>query len=167
MLRRSLAPEGDLLCGIFWKSRHNKNERRKSLELMDLLPILKIPNIRFINLQYGDTTEECKVLQERTGVALQSCDSVDNFKDLDGHAALIQACDFLVGCSNTSAHLAGALGKKTYLALGHGHGTFWYWANQINGQSLWYPSIKIHRQLKAGNWAQTIEAIHSDIINHT
>jgi len=166
MLRHSLAPEGGLLCGVFWKSRYNKNEHRKSLELIDLLPILKIPNIRFINLQYGDTAEECKVLQSRTGVAVHSCDSVDNFKDLDGHAALIQACDFLVGCSNTSAHLAGALGKKTYLALGHGHGTFWYWANQINGHSLWYQSIKIHRQLKPGNWVHTIEAIHSDIINH-
>jgi hypothetical protein len=165
-LRRSLSPEGGLLCGIFWKSRYNKNEHRKSLKLIDLLPILKIPHIRFVNLQYGDTNEECKLLQDRTGVAVHSCDSVDNFKDLDGHAALIQACDFLVGCSNTTAHLAGALGKTTYLALSHGHGTFWYWANQINEHSLWYPSIKIHRQLKAGNWAQTIEAIHSDILNN-
>jgi ADP-heptose:LPS heptosyltransferase len=104
------------------------------------------------------------VLHERTGVAVHCCDSVDNFKDLDGHTALIQACDFLVGCSNTTAHLAGALGKTTYLALGHGHGTFWYWANEFDGHSLWYPSIKIHRQQKPGDWSGTIEAIRTEIL---
>ena len=163
-LRRSLAPKDNRLCGLFWKSRNNKNERRKSLELIDLLPILKIPGLTFVNLQYGDITEECKVFQERTGIEIVNCDSVDNFNDLDGHAALMQACDFLVGCSNTSAHLAGALGKKTYLALANGHGTFWYWANQVDGHSLWYPSIKMHRQQRPGDWSQVIEAIRAEIL---
>ena len=160
----SLAPQHGLLCGIFWKSRYNKNERRKSLALIDLLPILKIPGLTFVNLQYGDTTEECKLFEERTGIAILNCDSVDNFNDLDGHAALMQACDFLVGCSNTSAHLAGALGKKTYLALANGHGTFWYWANEVDGRSLWYPSIKIHRQQQPGDWSGTIDAIRKEIL---
>ena len=166
-LRKKLAVESNILCGIFWRSRSNKNEYRKSLELKDLLPILQIPGIKFVNLQYGDTRDECKVFRDETGIEILSCDSVDNFKDLDGHAALIQACDFVVGCSNTSAHFAGALGKKTYLALAHGHGTFWYWANEVEGHSLWYPSIKIHRQQQPGNWVKPIEAIRSDILANT
>ena len=165
MLRSSLASEGSQLCGVFWKSRYNKNELRKSLSLQDLLPVLRIPGIKFVNLQYGDTTEECRVFQEQAGIEIFSCDSVDNFQDLDGHAALIQACDFLVGCSNTSAHLAGALGKKTYLALGHGHGTFWYWANEVDGHSLWYPSIRIVRQPEPGSWSRPIEVIRACIIS--
>jgi tetratricopeptide (TPR) repeat protein len=163
-LKSVLLPRASLICGIFWRSRHNKNERRKSLELKDLLPILRIPGIKFVNLQYGDTRDECRVFQEETGIEILSCDSVDNFNDLDGHAALIQTCDFVVGCSNTSAHFAGALGKKAYLALAHGHGTFWYWANEVGGHSLWYPSIKIHRQQQPGNWVEPIEAIRSDIL---
>ena len=164
VLKKMLAPQDRLLCGIFWKSRYNKNEHRKSLALIDLLPVLKIPGLTFVNLQYGDTNEECKLFVERTGIAILNCDAVDNFNDLDGHTALIQACDFLVGCSNTSAHLAGALGKRTYLALAHGHGTFWYWANEVDGHSLWYPSIKIHRQQQPGDWSQTIEAIRTEIL---
>jgi hypothetical protein len=135
--------------------------------LKDWLPILRIPGIKFVNLQYGDTSDECRVFREETGIEILSCDSVDNFKDLDGHAALIQACDFVVGCSNTSAHFAGALGKKAYLALAHGHGTFWYWANELEGRSLWYPSITIHRQQQPGNWVEPIEAIRSDILANT
>ena len=163
-LKQSLSSPGSQLCGIFWKSRYNKNERRKSLALLDLLPILQIPGLTFVNLQYGDTKEECKLFKEQTGVEIHSCGAVDNFHDLDGHAALIQACDFVVGCSNTSAHIAGALGKKAYLALGHGHGTFWYWANEIDGHSLWYPSIKLVRQADPGNWSKPIETIRNNII---
>lgn len=164
-LRDSLLSKGNQLCGIFWKSRFNKNERRKSMALLDLLPILQIPGLTFVNLQYGDIWEECKLFQEQTGIEIHRCDAVDNFHDLDGHAALIQACDFVVGCSNTSAHIAGALGKKAYLALGHGHGTFWYWANEIDGHSLWYPSIKIVRQPEPGNWSEPIEIIRNNIIS--
>jgi len=166
-LRSAFLPHTSLICGIFWRSRHNKNEHRKSLELKDWLPILRIPGIKFVNLQYGDTSDECRVFREETGIEILSCDSVDNFKDLDGHAALIQACDFVVGCSNTSAHFAGALGKRAYLALAHGHGTFWYWANELEGRSLWYPSITIHRQQQPGNWVEPIEAIRSDILANT
>ena len=164
VLRRELAVKGELVCGIFWKSRQEKRGLKKSLDLIDLLPILRIPGVKFVNLQYGDTVEDCRALREQTGVQLFHCDEVDNFNDLEGHAALIQACDFLVGCSNTSAHLAGALGKKMYLALAYGQGTFWYWANEVEGRSLWYPSIKIYRQLQLGNWAEPIEAIRAEII---
>jgi tetratricopeptide (TPR) repeat protein len=164
VLRRKLACKGELLCGIFWKSRLGKNGLKKSLELMDLLPILQIPGVKFVNLQYGDTLEECRMLRQQTGVQIINCDEVDNFNDLEGHAALIQACDFLVGCSNSSAHLAGALGKKMYLALAHGSGILWYWANEVEGRSLWYPSIKIYRQPQPGNWAEPIEAIRAELL---
>ena len=164
ILRRELVGEGELLCGIFWKSRKNKNELKKSLDLIDLLPILQIPGVKFVNLQYGDAAEDCKEFFEKTGIEITNCHSVDNFNDLDGHAALIQACDFIVGCSNSSAHLAGALGKKTYLALGRGGGTFWYWANQVDERSLWYPSINIYQQVKAGDWVKPVHAICARIL---
>ena len=162
MLRGELLGKGDLLCGIFWKSRKNKNELKKSLDLIDLLPILQIPRVKFVNLQYGDSTEERKAFYDQTGIEITNCLSVDNFNDLDGHAALIQACDFLVGCSNSTAHLAGALGKKTYLAVGQS--TFWYWSSEVDGNSLWYPSISICQQHQPGNWAHPVAAI-SDRIN--
>lgn len=163
-LKHSIVSEGEVLCGIFWRSGNNKEFYRKSLQLEDLLPILKIPGVKFLNLQYGDTDDECKLFQEKTGIQIDKCETIDNFKDLDGHAALIHACDFLVGCSNTSAHLAGALGKKTYMAVAYGNGAFWYWANEVDGRSLWYPSIEIHRQVGPGSWSVPIDSIRSNIL---
>ena len=42
---------------------------------------------------------------------------IDNFNDIDGLAALIQACDVIVTVSNTTAHLAAALGKPVLIML--------------------------------------------------
>ena len=70
----------------------------------------------------------------QTGIEILACESIDNFKDLDGHVALIDACDFIVTISNTSAHIAGAIGKDTYLLYPKGKGALWYWANQINNK---------------------------------
>lgn len=160
-LRAELKRERELLCGVFWKSRNNKNELRKSLELIDLLPILQTPGVRFVSLQYGDVREDCEVFFEKTGIEIVQYLSVDNFNDLDGHASLIQACDFLVGCSNSTAHLAGALGKKTYLATGQS--TFWYWSGDVDGRSLWYPSVQIFRQHQPGSWVHPVAAICSAV----
>ena len=48
---------------------------------------------------------------------MHKIDYIDNLNDLDGLGSLISACDFIISTSNTNAHLAGALGKTTYLIL--------------------------------------------------
>ena len=68
ILKRELVSSDNLLCGIFWKSRHNKNEFKKSLTLLEFLPVLQISGLTFVNLQYGDTADECKVFKEQTGI---------------------------------------------------------------------------------------------------
>ena len=37
------------------------------------------------------------------------------------------ACDAVVTVSNTTAHLAGALGRPTWVMVPHGHARIWYW----------------------------------------
>ena len=70
------------------------------------------------------------------------CEEIDNFNDIDGLASLIDACDFVVSVSNTTAHISGAIGKKTYLMLPKNRGQLWYWSKE-NAKSIWYKSIEI------------------------
>ena len=42
-------------------------------------------------------------------------------------ASLIQKLDLVLTISNSTAHLAGALGKDTILMLSKGKGHLWYW----------------------------------------
>jgi tetratricopeptide (TPR) repeat protein len=116
-LRARLAQGNRLVCGLSWFSKNPHSGGDKSLRLLDLLPILNVPDIEFVDLQYGDTIEERAALQVSTGVRVNRLAEIDNFNDIDGLAALIDACDVIVTVSNTTAHLAAALGKPVLLML--------------------------------------------------
>jgi len=156
MLRSQLTGSGNLICGLSWVSKNEKVGEKKSLSLNDLTPVLSDPGVQFVNLQYGDTSEEQAWLQKTAGVSLTNVDSVDNFKDLDGLAALIDVCDVVITVSNTTAHLAGALGKPVFVMLPYSSGLFWYW-HQNRSDSPWYPTAKLFRQKTSGDWCGAID----------
>lgn len=157
-LRGRIAREGKLVCGVSWSSNRKSIGRHKSLGLEQMLLPLASQRLHFVDLQYGDTTVERHALQQAHGIEVQHLDEVDNFHDIDGLAALIQACDVVITTSNSTAHLAGALGKTTLLLLPSGKGQLWYWA-EINGTIPWYPSIQTFRQRETGNWQHPLQAI--------
>jgi tetratricopeptide (TPR) repeat protein len=158
-LRKGLKADDRLLCGISWRSKNKRIGNSKSVGLEKLLPVLRNPNIRFVNLQYGHTVDELEAFTNEYGVEISSCPSVDNFSDLDGHAALIDACDFIVTVSNTTAHIAGALGKPAHVMLAQGDGRLWFWANRYGTQSMWYPSAHIYEQTRWGEWDDVVSSI--------
>ena len=162
-LWEGLQMEGKLLCGITWRSKNKRLGSDKSIGLAKLLPILKNPAFRFVNLQYGDTADELAAFKAEHGVEIINCASVDNFSDLDGHAALVQACDLLVTVSNSTAHFAGALGKPSYVMLSKGESMLWYWANRYDKQSMWYPAIQIYEQARYGDWDDVIADISTTL----
>ncbi|CAM8443201.1 GT9_LPS_heptosyltransferase domain containing protein [Candidatus Methylopumilus universalis] len=151
-------------CGISWMSKSERIGSEKSLNLNQLIPILRLPNIDFIDLQYGDTKVEKKSLLNDFNIEVRSFDEIDNFNDIDGLACLISTCDFIVTISNVTAHIAGALGKKVFLILPYsGIGRLWYWHEGINN-SLWYPSIQIFEQTEARDWSAPIIQIREKVI---
>src|SRR5581483_3958702 len=125
-LRARLA-DGRLLVGLSWNSRNPKFEAAKSVSLADYAPLLRLPGCRFVDLQYGDTRAERAAATRDVGVIVEHIDDVDNTNDIDSLAALIGACDVVVTVSNTTAHLAGALGKPTFVLVPFGRGRMWFW----------------------------------------
>ena len=110
-------------------------------------------------MQYGDVTEELRSLFENHGVFIHENITIDNFNDLDGHASLIDACDFVITVSNSTAHIAGALGKETYLMLPLGFAAIWYWSNQLENKSIWYPSISVFQKSIPNDWEDPLQSI--------
>jgi len=158
-LRCQLQDSGHgLICGLSWHSKHNTVGDRKSLSLADLLPVLSVHDRHFVDLQYGDTTAERAQLANTTGLQVTRVASVDNFHDIDGLAALIDACDVVITISNTTAHLAGALGKTVFLMLPHSVGRFWWWQAE-RSDALWYPNVRIFRQAVDGDWTAVINEV--------
>lgn len=144
-----------LICGISWKSSNKEIGFSKSIELIDLLPLLSIDNIEFVSLQYGVTTEEINFVKQKTGVNIKVIDDLDIYNDIDGLIALISICNFVVTTSSITAHLTGSIGKKGMVLLPFSKGKIWYW-HSGEGESRWYPSLELVSQTKENDWTDPI-----------
>ena len=152
------------LVGISWSSANYLLEKNKSLSLEQLYPILSNKNAVFISLEYKDHSKEMDEFFQKYKIKIFKEPSIDNFKDIEGLSSIIEACDYVITCSNTNAHLCGALNKKTYLLLAKGKGRLWNWSSN-NGLSIWYPKIRIYQQEKIGDWTSPINRIKKEILN--
>jgi Flp pilus assembly protein TadD len=158
ILRKQQRQDAKFICGLSWTSANADTGLTKSIKLEDLHPLLKLEGTKFINLQYGDTLEERHRVREQIGVDIAQVDGIDNKNDINELAALISACDIVITVSNSTAHLAAALGKPTLVLLPH-HTPLWYW-HLGSKTSPWYPTVTLLRQDIAGDWAKPInEAI--------
>lgn len=161
-LRGRLSPAGQAVMGLSWISRNPTLGEFKTAQLRDFESLLRLATCRYIDLQYGDTRNERAALSQATGLAVERLEDIDNTDDLDGLAALISACDLVVTVSNTTAHLAGALGKPTWVFAPHGYARFWYWFRD-RPDSPWYPHLRIVRQAGKEPWADTFAAAAGEI----
>ena len=165
-LRRRLSPDGKAVVGLSWISKNPSIGKFKTALLSDFEPVLRLPDCRYIDLQYGDTLAEREALRQATGIAVERLEDIDNTNDLDGLAALIAACDLVVTVSNTTAHLAGALGKPTWVFVPHVQGRIWYWFKEGH-DSPWYPRVRIRRQGRGQSWDEAIHASAEEILSFT
>jgi tetratricopeptide (TPR) repeat protein len=162
-LRARLAADGRAVIGLSWISRNRKFERYKSSQLMDFAALLRLPDCRFVDLQYGDTAAEREAVGRELGVAVERLEDVDTMNDLDGLAALIAACDAVLTVSNTTAHLAGAVGTPTWVMSAFGRGHLWYWFVD-RAESPWYSRVQVRFQGPDRSWADLVAAIAPEIV---
>jgi tetratricopeptide (TPR) repeat protein len=154
----------DKIIGIAWRSQNKQFGIQKSLELEHLLPILKIPNIKFVNLQYGECERELNKIKEEYGIEIHRLPDIDLFNDIESLCSLIDACDFVITSSNVTVHLAGSMGKKTFLLAPKGEGRLFYWHVDLK-QSLWYKSVSVFHQKDIGSWREPASDIYQEIMS--
>jgi Tfp pilus assembly protein PilF len=154
--------DGRKVVGLSWISKAPIGGAQKSARLADFAPLLRSPGYRFVDLQYGDTQREREALERQSGVRVERLADIDNTNDLDGLAALMSACDGVVTVSNTTAHLAGALGRPTWVMVPHGHARIWYWFRDRR-ESPWYPRVRVRHQGRGQRWSDLIADVAADM----
>ena len=152
--RRRLDERGPgLKVALAWRSsRKGRLGPRKSAPLEDFAELLRLPGAQFIDVQYGDTAGERRRVEQTTGAQLLRFEEVDHFNDLEELLAILDACDLVVSTSNVTAHLAGALGKRTWLLYPAARPPFHYWAHDGSYRCLWYPSVEIVTARELADW---------------
>jgi hypothetical protein len=159
-LLRPGGASGAKLIGISWRSFQPRVRgelgRRKSAPLEAFRALGE--QARLLDLQYGDTSAEREAFAGAGG-RLERVDGLDLFDDLDGLLAAIEACDAVVTTSNVTAHLAGALGKPTYVVYLRGRPPFHYWSSP-DGRCLWYPSVELVSGPGIDTWEKALAEVH-------
>ena len=151
----------DLVVGLSWDStaRHGS---RKRLPLEYWRPILELPGLTFVSLQYGVAPDDPEI--NRLELKNLTVDGdINAHKSLDGSAAQVAAVDLVITVSNTTAHLAGAQNIPVWTLLPDGPGCFWYWFRDRQ-DSPWYPSMRMFRQPRPGAWVSVIGAVEQALV---
>ena len=138
--------------GLCWAGRSShENDKNRSMAFAELLPLLKNTNVEWISLQRhvaeGDKADLVKSNVLRWG---------ESFADFSAAAAAIVSCDLIITVDTSIAHLAGALGKETWVLLPLY--ADWRWLTG-RADSPWYPTARLFRQESRGNWQNIINQI--------
>lgn len=147
--RARLAPDGDKLVGICWRGNPDfKDDHKRSIRFDNFAPLLSAPGVRFVSLQKELTDEERR--------QADSLPLVHPGVDFKSTAELIAALDLVISVDTAWAHWAGAIGKPFWVLLSFGPD--WRWLLERD-DSPWYPTARVFRQPKYGDWDSVIEKI--------
>lgn len=134
--------------GILWKSLVLSAERARQFSPFHLWePILKTPGAVFVNLQYGDCADEIAFAKKELGVEIWQPGEINLKDDLDDVAALCAAVDLVVGFSNATINLAGAVGAPIFMLTGASS-----WTRLGTDYYPWYPSVRCFVTEQYGHW---------------
>ena len=136
------------LIGLAWfgDSRHGEFDRRRSVTLETLAPLLRTP-ATFVSLQKGIDTEH---INRAAPHLLNPMGECGDFADT---ASIIENLDLIISVDTSVAHLAGALAKPVWLLSRFD--ADWRWLNDRE-DSPWYPTMRIFRQPTPGDWAAVV-----------
>ena len=142
--------KGRPIIGIAWRSKNTVFGDKKSSKLEDWGALLGEP-ASFVNLQYGDVRAELDQARARFACDIIDDPDIDQMRDLDGFAAQVAALDHVVSVSNTTVHMAGALGQRAIVLAPSERRVLWYWGDE--GETTpWYQSLRLLAHDPAGGW---------------
>jgi hypothetical protein len=137
--------EGGLKVGVTWQGNPDQgSEPHRSIALHLLKPVLEVPGCRFFALQKEFGREQMAALPP--GLLEDVGPELTDFAET---AAAIAALDLVITTCTSVAHLAGALGKPTWVMLRAAPDWRWLLGRS---DSPWYPSVELFRQRFAGDW---------------
>ena len=152
-------PDGGLRVGLVWAGQARPwlpgfatLDANRSTSLATLAPLGAVPGIVLVALQTGAPAAEARALPP--GMIL--ADPMGGVRDFADTAAIVAQLDVVVTVDTAVAHLAGALGRPVFLL--DRYDSCWRWLAGRD-DSPWYPSLRIFRQPRMGEWAPVVEQV--------
>jgi hypothetical protein len=141
--------------GVVWRGdAANPDDRNRSIELPSLLSCLA-PGLQYFSLQKEVTSAERTLIQAHALVSF-----LDDESDFEDTAALCECLDLVVAVDTSVAHLAAALGLKTWVLLPFNPDCRWLLDRR---GTPWYPTVELYRQTLAGDWSAVLARVRDDL----
>jgi len=148
-LENHLGPRRKPRVGLAWSGNPNHwNDHNRSLQLQELSGLLDL-DAAFVSLQ-KDPKPDDRAQLERTSII----DLTAHLTDLAETAALMSCLDLVITVDTGVAHLAGALGRPTWILLPYTPDWRWLLGRD---DSPWYRTVRLFRQDQTRDYAPVIE----------
>jgi len=154
-LRQRLGAERKLRVGLVWSGNPQQmNDHNRSVPLRLLLPLLDV-DASFVSLQ-KDPRPDDQALLARTSIIDLTADLTDFVET----AALASCVDLVISVCTSVAHMAGGLGRPTWVLLSYAPD--WRWLLDRD-DSPWYPTIRLFRQSQSRDWDELVDRISAEL----
>ena len=150
--RRRLLGQPGFKIGINWRGSSYFRANRyacRSMPLEMLRPLASIPGVTLYSLQTGPGSDELT----RNDPAFPA---IDLRPDFSHTAAVMDELDLVVTIDTSIAHLAGALGRPTFLMLPY-EACFRWMVDRDD--TPWYRSMRLFRQSAPGDWSDVVACV--------
>ena len=142
--------------GLVWAGRPaHERDFHRSVQLGAITPLLGRHDSAWINLQPNLSPMDTEKFQQLGGIVLPRL-----LRDFADTAAVVDALDLVVTVDTAVAHLAGAMGKPTWIMLPWS--ADWRWMTERT-DTPWYPTAKLYRQTHPRDWDGVVARIRDDI----
>ena len=137
--------------GLCWEAGNAgiRTMINRTINIRLLEPILNLDNIQVYSFQLRDTLKGNDRYNQMINLA-------KDFKNFEDTARALNAMDIMITVDTSIAHLAGAMGKKTFLMLPYVSDWRWFGDTKV---TPWYESVEIFKQQDPISWEEPIKEI--------
>ena len=153
-----LAPfADDFKIGVLWSgSVTYRANHKRSFSHTQFLQLVDIPDVQMFSLYKGPLTEAFHA----DGTSCVIVDAASNDRDFADSAALINELDLVITMDSAIAHVSGSLGANVWNLL---HSEAYWLYEPYPDHTPWYPSMRLVRQDKSGDWDTVFQTLRTDI----
>ncbi|MDX2027668.1 MAG: tetratricopeptide repeat protein [Alphaproteobacteria bacterium] len=140
-----LADAGKPRVGVVWGGNPlHTNDARRSVPLEIFSGLFQEAGVQFYSLNRDRKPGDEAMLAQHPVIDLVP--KLNNFADA---ARIVGQLDLIITCDTATAHLAGGMGKQTWVLLPFAPD--WRWLTGRN-DNPWYPTLRLFRQERIGDW---------------
>jgi tetratricopeptide (TPR) repeat protein len=148
---------GNFKVGLVWAgSPAHRDDVHRSVPLALLGPVLAVPGVSFFSLQIPVPQRDAATLKNFPNLT-----ALESFADYLATAGVVAEMDLIISVDTSVAHLAGALGKPVWTLVQFAPD--WRWFAQFGERTPWYPTMRLFRQPRRGDWPPVIARVAAEL----